>query len=77
MSDLETEQEKSSSLGNVLTEMKQQAEELTAAKEIAEGRLKTVQIQLSKANDSSAMMSEQLNELRATLEVRRMSCEAV
>lgn len=69
MSDLETEQEKSTNLGNALSEMKQQADELIAAKEIAEGRLKTLQIQLSKANDSSAMMSEQLNELRAKYEV--------
>eukprot|EP00878_Enallax_costatus_P041955 GHUV01048892.1.p1 GENE.GHUV01048892.1~~GHUV01048892.1.p1 ORF type:complete len:259 (+),score=115.88 GHUV01048892.1:586-1362(+) len=69
MSDLETEQEKSTNLGNALAELKQQSDELVAAKEIAEGRLRTVQVQLSKANDSSAMMSEQLNELRATVEV--------
>eukprot|EP00878_Enallax_costatus_P031867 GHUV01034925.1.p1 GENE.GHUV01034925.1~~GHUV01034925.1.p1 ORF type:complete len:734 (+),score=313.23 GHUV01034925.1:1495-3696(+) len=70
MSDLETEQEKSTNLGNALAELKQQSDELVAAKEIAEGRLRTVQVQLSKANDSSAMMSEQLNELRATVEER-------
>lgn len=70
MSDLETEQEKSTSIGNALAELKQQSEELVAAKEIAEGRMRAVQVQLSKANDSSAMMSDQLNEVRATLEVR-------
>jgi chromosome segregation ATPase len=70
MSDLETEQERTAGLTADLTKARDAVEESAAAREIAEGRVKTLQGQLSKANDSSAALSDKLQEAQAKLEVR-------
>jgi septal ring factor EnvC (AmiA/AmiB activator) len=69
MSDLETEQERTAGLTSDLTKARDATEESAAARAIAEGRMKTLQGQLSKANDSSAALSDKLQEVQAKLEV--------
>ncbi|KAF6254497.1 hypothetical protein COO60DRAFT_1642284 [Scenedesmus sp. NREL 46B-D3] len=68
MSDLEAEQERSAGLTGDLATARCAAEESAAQRVIAEGRLKTAQGQLSKANDSGAALSDKLQEAQAALE---------
>jgi chromosome segregation ATPase len=74
MSDLETEQERTAGLTADLAKVRSAAEESAAARDIAEGRVKTLQGQLSKANDSSAALSQKLQETQVTLEVCVRGC---
>lgn len=69
MSDLETEQERTAGLTADLAKTRGAAEEAAAARETAEGRVKKLQGQLSKANDSSAALSQKLQETQVSLEV--------
>ncbi|WIA16688.1 hypothetical protein OEZ85_013346 [Tetradesmus obliquus] len=68
MSDLETEQERTAGLTADLAKTRDAAEEAAAARETAEGRVKKLQGQLSKANDSSAALSQKLQETQVSLE---------
>lgn len=72
MSDLETEQERTGNLTSDLQKVRTAMDEAAAQRDIAEGRVKTLQGQLSKANDSSAAMSQKLMEVQAMLEVGLM-----
>jgi hypothetical protein len=69
MSDLEAEQDKSSSMATALKDCKEQNDELLAAKDKAEGRTKNLLSQLSKASEASVAMSDRMTDMQAQLQV--------
>eukprot|EP00775_Hariotina_reticulata_P002907 gene2907-3195_t len=70
MSDLEAEQDKSSSITTALKDFKEQNSELLAAKDKAEGRTKNLLSQLSKASEASGAMSDRITDMQAQLQDR-------
>lgn len=69
MSDLEAEQEKSSSLAAALQAQQQVATEATDARQVADARVRTLQVQVARANDVTAAMTAQVQELQALTQV--------
>lgn len=69
MSDLEAEQDKTASLSFQLQSTSADLSSVTNSRDVAEARVKTLQDQLSKANDASYQLCEQVDSLKAMIQV--------
>jgi hypothetical protein len=70
MGDLEAEQEKASGLAVSLEVAQREMEGAVNAKEVAEARAKQLQVQLGRANDATASLTQQLGTLKDVVQVR-------
>lgn len=74
MRDMEEEQERAAGLNDELGKVRGVLDEAVATREVAEARVHTLQDQLGKANDSSAVLTQRLEQACAAAQVGGAVC---